>query len=183
LSEWKRERLYERFGVVFQDFMRYQFKAGENIGVGDDRYFADETRWRRAARLSTGDAVIEQLPAAYHSMLGRRFDDGSELSGGQWQRIALARAFMRSGADIIILDEPTSMVDARAEREIFKRIEAELKDQTIIFLSHRFANVRMADRIIVLDEGKLTESGTHAELMRLDGRYAQLFEMQARGYQ
>ena len=90
---------------------------------------------------------------------------------------------MRSGADIIILDEPTSMVDARAEREIFKRIEAELKDQTIIFLSHRFANVRMADRIIVLDEGKLTESGTHAELMRLDGRYAQLFEMQARGYQ
>jgi ATP-binding cassette subfamily B protein len=182
LAEWDEQALRERVGVIFQDFTRYQMLVGENVGAGDERYFEDETRWRDAARKGMASEFIETLPAAYQTQLGKWFKDGRELSGGQWQKIALSRAFMRTRADILVLDEPTAAMDAQAEADIFEHFRQLAKDRITILISHRFSTVRMADQIAVLDRGRIVERGSHEELMRLNGRYAHLFTLQARGY-
>ena len=182
LAEWEEQALRERIGVIFQDFTRYQMLVGENVGAGDERYFEDETRWREAAAKGLASEFIETLPAGYQTQLGKWFKDGRELSGGQWQKIALARAFMRTRADILVLDEPTAAMDAQAEADIFEHFRQLAKDRITILISHRFSTVRMADQIAVLDRGRIVERGSHEELMRLDGRYAHLFALQARGY-
>jgi ATP-binding cassette subfamily B protein len=182
LAEWEEEALRERIGVIFQDFTRYQMLVGENVGAGDERYFEDESRWREAAEKGMASAFIDTLPAGYQTQLGKWFKDGRELSGGQWQKIALARSFMRTRADILVLDEPTAAMDAQAEADIFEHFRQLAKDRITILISHRFSTVRMADQIAVLDRGRIVESGSHEELMRLNGRYAHLFTLQARGY-
>jgi ATP-binding cassette subfamily B protein len=182
LGEWDRSRLRQRIGVIFQDFARYQFEVGENIGVGDVGRLDDEASWRQAAGLGKAEPFIERLPAGYRTQLGRWFKDGRELSMGQWQKIALARAFMRSSADILVLDEPTAAVDAAAEAEIFEHFQALTRDRIAILISHRFSTVRRADQIVVMDGGRVTERGTHEELLAAEGRYASLFELQAEGY-
>jgi len=168
--------------VIFQDFVRYQMLVGENVGAGDERFFDDEQRWRNAALKGRASEFIEALPAGYHTQLGKWFRDGRELSGGQWQKIALARAFMRTRADILVLDEPTAAMDAQAEAEVFEHFRQLARDRIIILISHRFSTVRMADQIAVLNRGSVVERGTHEELMALNGRYAHLFTLQARGY-
>jgi ABC-type multidrug transport system fused ATPase/permease subunit len=183
LEEWNHEILRKRIGVIFQDFVRYQFKVGENIGVGDVEEFEDTDRWRTAAHKGTATHFIESLPEGFDTQLGRWFKGGQELSGGQWQKIALSRAFMRSGADILVLDEPTSAMDAEAETKLFDQFREATENQMAILISHRFSTVRRADKIIVLSGGKLIEQGTHEELLEQRGRYARLFEMQAAGYQ
>lgn len=182
LRDWDRDQLHRRIGVIFQDFVRYQFKVGENIGVGDVEHFDDESRWEHAGERGMAALFVEKMDEGYHTQLGRWFKDGRELSGGQWQKIALARAFMRRGADVLVFDEPTSAMDAQAEAEVFERIKALTTDQIAILISHRFSTVRMADRIAVLDGGQVIELGTHQELMDLDGTYAHLFNLQAAGY-
>ncbi len=182
LREWDREHLHRRIGVIFQDFVTYQFKVGENIGVGDVDHFEDESRWEHAAERGMAAPFIEKMSDGYHTQLGRWFKDGRELSGGQWQKIALARAFMRRGSDILVFDEPTSAMDAQAEAEVFERIKALTTDQIAILISHRFSTVRMADRIAVLQRGEIAELGTHEHLMELGGTYARLFNLQAAGY-
>jgi ATP-binding cassette subfamily B protein len=183
LAEWEEEALRQRIGVIFQDFTRYQMLVGENVGAGDERYFEDESRWREAAEKGMASAFIDTLPAGYQTQLGKWFKDGRELSGGQWQKIALARSFMRTRADILVLDEPTAAMDAQAEADIFEHFRQLAKDRITILISHRFSTVRMADQIAVLDRGRIVERGSHEELMRLDGRYAHLFALQARAYQ
>jgi ATP-binding cassette subfamily B protein len=182
LAEWDEQALRERIGVIFQDFNRYQMLVGENVGAGDDRYFEDEARWREAAEKGRAGEFIETLPGTYHTQLGKWFKDGRELSGGQWQKIALSRAFMRTRADILVLDEPTAAMDAQAEAEIFEHFRQLAKGRITILISHRFSTVRMADQIAVLDQGRIVEQGSHEELMRLNGNYAHLFTLQARGY-
>jgi ATP-binding cassette, subfamily B, bacterial len=182
LSAWDEGALRQRIGVIFQDFVRYQMQVGENVGAGDERFFEDEERWRSAADKGRASEFIETLPAGYHTQLGKWFRDGRELSGGQWQKIALSRAFMRTRADILVLDEPTAAMDAQAEAEVFEHFRQLAHDRITILISHRFSTVRMADQIIVLSRGRIAERGTHEELMRLNGRYAQLFSLQARGY-
>jgi len=183
LDEWDRDVLQARVGVIFQDFVRYQFTVGDNIGVGDLPRIEDTDRRADAADKGMAAPFIESMPAQYDTQLGRWFKDGRELSGGQWQRIALSRAFMREDADILVLDEPTSAMDAEAEAEIFARVRALADDKLAILISHRFSTVRMADEIVVLDGGKVTEQGDHAALMAAQGQYAHLFELQAEGYQ
>ena len=182
LPEWDESTLRARVGVIFQDFARYQMMVGENIGAGDERHFEEESRWRTAAGLGRAADFIEKLPQLYHTQLGKWFKDGQELSGGQWQKIALARAFMRSGADVLVLDEPTAAIDARAEAEVFEHFRTLSRGRMTILISHRFSTVRMADQIIVLHKGRIIERGSHAELVAQGGHYAQLFALQARGY-
>jgi ATP-binding cassette subfamily B protein len=182
LPEWSEEALRARIGVIFQDFTRYQMLVGENVGAGDERYFEDQQRWHEAAEKGRAAAFIEQLPGGYQTQLGKWFKDGQELSGGQWQKIALARAFMRAEADILVLDEPTAAMDARAEAEIFEHFRTLARDRITILISHRFSTVRMADQIAVLDRGRIIEKGSHEQLMAAAGHYAQLFALQARGY-
>jgi ATP-binding cassette subfamily B protein len=182
LNEWDEATLRARIGVIFQDFARYQMQVGENVGAGDERYFEDEARWREAASKGLAAEFIETLPAGYHTQLGRWFRDGRELSGGQWQKIALSRAFMRTEADVLVLDEPTAAMDAQAEADIFEHFRTLAKDRITILISHRFSTVRMADQIAVLERGQLVEQGSHEELMRQNGIYARLFSLQARGY-
>ena len=182
LAEWDEAALRERIGVIFQDFARYQLLVGENVGAGDERYFEDEERWRAAAVKGRASDFIDTLPAGFQTQLGKWFKDGRELSGGQWQKIALSRAFMRSRADILVLDEPTAAMDAQAEAEVFEHFRQLARERITILISHRFSTVRMADQIVVLNNGHIIERGSHEELMQLHGRYAQLFTLQARGY-
>jgi len=182
LPEWSESALRARIGVIFQDFTRYQMLVGENVGAGDERYFEDQDRWQQAAEKGRAAAFIEQLSGGYHTQLGKWFKDGQELSGGQWQKIALARAFMRTDADILVLDEPTAAMDARAEAEVFEHFSALAHGRIAILISHRFSTVRMADQIAVLDRGRIIEKGSHEQLMAAAGHYAQLFALQARGY-
>ncbi len=182
LKEWDEAALRERIGVIFQDFARYQMLVGENVGAGDERYFEDEPRWREAAEKGRAAQFIETLPQGYGTQLGKWFKDGRELSGGQWQKIALSRAFMRSRADILVLDEPTAAMDAQAEAEVFEHFRQLARERITILISHRFSTVRMADQIVVLESGRIAERGSHEELMHRNGRYAHLFALQARGY-
>ena len=182
LQDWDETTLRRRIGVIFQDFARYQMLVGENIGAGDVRAFDDEQRWRSAAAQGLAAEFVEALPAGYHTQLGKWFKDGRELSGGQWQKIALARAFMRSDADILVLDEPTAAIDAGAEAEVFEHFRELTRNRIAIVISHRFSTVRMTDQILVLDDGRIVERGSHDELMAVGGRYAGLFKLQARGY-
>lgn len=180
IMDWDVNALRSRIGVIFQDFVKYQITAGENVGVGDVHRLDDRDRWKEAARKGMADDVIEQLSDSYDTQLGRWFGNGRELSGGQWQKIALSRAFMREDADILVLDEPTSAMDAAAEAEIFDRLREQAPHQMAVLISHRFSTVRMADTIIVLRHGQVIEQGTHAELMEIDnGTYARLFTLQA----
>ena len=182
LSEWNHDTLRRRIGVIFQDFVKYQLTAGENIGVGDVGHVDDRPRQEIAADKGMAHPFLEVLPESYDTQLGRWFSRGQELSIGQWQKVALSRAFMREGADILVLDEPTAAMDAEAEAQIFDRVRALTDDQMAILISHRFSTVRMADEIVVLDGGQVVEQGTHEELMALNGRYAHLFTLQAEGY-
>ena len=182
LEEWDLDLLRRRIGVIFQNFVRYQFTVGENIGVGDVEKLEDEKAWEIAAEKGMAQPFIERLPDGFTTQLGRWFKSGQELSGGQWQKIALSRAFMRKNADIIVLDEPTSAIDSQAEYEIFDRFRNLTKDKMVFLISHRFSTVRMADKIVVIEQGELLETGTHEELLKANGRYATLFSLQAKGY-
>ena len=182
LADWDPQRLRERIAVIFQDFARYQMPVGENIGAGDEPYFDDAQRWQEAAAKGRAEEFIGQLPDGYHTQLGKWFLNGRELSGGQWQKIALSRAFMRTRADILVLDEPTAAMDAQAEAEVFEHFRKLAQGRMTILISHRFSTVRMADQIAVLERGRLIELGSHEALMSTGGQYAQLFALQARGY-
>ncbi|CAM2005786.1 ABC transporter ATP-binding protein [Acanthopleuribacter pedis] len=183
LCDWDRGRLRERIGVIFQDFVRYQMSVGENIGAGDVTAFADRDRWQTAAERGLAAELIDRLPDGYDTQLGRWFHKGQELSGGQWQKIAVARALMRREADILVLDEPTAALDAEAEARIFEQFREMTQDRMAILISHRFSTVRQADLIVVLRRGRVMEQGDHATLIQLDGDYARLFKLQAKGYQ
>ena len=182
LAQWDEAALRRRFGVIFQDYVRYQLQVGENIGAGDEPHFDDETRWREAAQQGQADEVVAELPQKYHTQLGKWFQGGRELSGGQWQKVAVSRSFMRRDADIRVLDEPTAAMDAEAEAAVFKHVREAAAGRMVILISHRFSTVRMADEIVVLDGGRIAERGDHAQLMAADGVYARLFTLQAQGY-
>jgi ABC-type multidrug transport system fused ATPase/permease subunit len=183
LDAWDRAVLRKRIGVIFQDFVRYQLAAGENVGVGDVRAFSDPDRWRTAAEKGMAHDFLHRLPEGYDTQLGRWFDDGHELSIGQWQKVALSRAFMRDDADILVLDEPTASMDAEAEATVFERFGRLADEKMVILISHRFSTVRIADEIVVIEKGTITERGTHESLMEGGGQYARLFTLQAAGYQ
>ncbi len=182
LREWELETLRKRMAVVFQDFNRYHFSFHDNVAMGSLDHSQDPSRIDRAVSDGGATEVVKQLPQGMKTQLGRWFKDGVELSGGQWQKIALARAFMREEADILVLDEPTAALDAEAEYAVFERFRQLTRERTSILISHRFPTVRMADSILVIEGGRIIEQGTHAELLARQGRYAQLFGLQASGY-
>jgi ABC-type bacteriocin/lantibiotic exporters, contain an N-terminal double-glycine peptidase domain len=181
LRDYDADDLRKEIGVIFQDYMRYDMLVKDNIGLGRIEELASEDRIEQAARKSLAEPLIASLPGGYEQMLGRRFENGVDLSAGQWQKIALARAYMRD-AQVLILDEPTASLDARAEYEVFLRFTELTHDRMAILISHRFSTVRMADRILVVGQGDIQEQGTHESLLALNGRYAELFELQAAGY-
>jgi ATP-binding cassette, subfamily B, bacterial len=181
LREYDLNALRGNMGVIFQDFVRYNLSARDNIAVGKISARGDQARIERAARRSQADEVISRLPTGYQQMIGKRFKNGVELSGGEWQKIAIARAYMREAA-VLVLDEPTAALDARSEFEVFKRFKELSDGKTAVLISHRFSSVRMADRILVLADGMVEAAGTHDELMAQPGRYSELFELQAAGY-
>lgn len=181
LREYRLEELHEEIGVIFQDFMRYELTARENLGVGRIEELTNTELLADAAEKSQADEVIERLPLAYEQMLGRRFEGGVDLSGGEWQKLALARAYLRD-AQLLILDEPTAALDARSEFEVFHRFTELTAGKTALFISHRFSTVRMADRIVVLKGGAVAEDGSHQQLLSLGGLYAEMFSMQAASY-
>ena len=183
LRDWDLEALRRRIGVIFQDFGRYQFTVGENIGAGDVRHMDDTPRQVAAAETGMAAPFIEAMPEAYDTQLGRWFKGGRELSGGQWQKIALSRAFMRSEADILVLDEPTAAMDAASEAAVFDLFRSQSHDKMTILISHRFSTVRAADQIVVIHDGRIVERGDHDQLLAENGTYAQLFRLQAKGYQ
>lgn len=181
LKEYDLVQLRHNMGVIFQDYLRYQMNFSQNIAVGNIDEKENETLIKQAAQQSLADALAAKLPNGYEQALGRRFNNGVELSGGEWQKLALARAYMRD-AQVLILDEPTAALDARAEYEVFQRFADLTKGKSAVLISHRFSTVRMADRILVLDKGQLLEIGSHEELLQQGGRYAELFQLQAMGY-
>ena len=181
LRDYDLDDLRANIGVIFQDFVRYHLTAAENIAMGQVEAMGDRARIEEAARRGMADEVVASLDKGYDQVIGRRFKDGVDLSGGQWQKIAIARAYMRD-AQVMILDEPTAALDARSEFEVFERFKELSDNKTAVLISHRFSSVRMADRILVLADGKVEASGTHEELMAQGGRYAELFELQAAGY-
>lgn len=181
LCEYDPEDLRREIGIIFQDYVRFMFTAGENIAIGNIAEETNQPRIQDSAHKSLADTVIEPLPKKYDQMLGKRFAGGVDLSGGQWQKVALARAYMRE-AQLIILDEPTAALDARAEHEVFVRFAELMKGKAAVLISHRFSTVRMADRILFLEHGELLELGTHEELLAKGGKYAELFRLQAKGY-
>jgi ATP-binding cassette, subfamily B, bacterial len=181
LREYNLEDLYREIGVIFQDFMRYEMTARENIAVGRIENIDNLQLLQQSAEKSLADDVVGKLASGYDQMLGRRFDGGVDLSGGEWQKIALARAYLRD-AQVLILDEPTSALDARSEYEVFQRFAELTAGKMALFISHRFSTVRMADRIVVLEKGRIAEDGNHDALTRLGGRYAEMFELQAASY-
>jgi ATP-binding cassette subfamily B protein len=182
LKEYELEGLRYNLGIIFQDYIRYQMTFYQNIAVGNIKELDNEALVKKAATESLADKLALKFPEAYQQWLGRRFNDGVELSGGEWQKVALARAYMKD-AQVLILDEPTAALDARAEYEVFQRFAELTKGKSAVLISHRFSTARLADRILVLENGTLLESGTHQELVKADGRYAELFKLQAKGYQ
>ncbi|WP_309743661.1 ABC transporter ATP-binding protein [Chamaesiphon sp. OTE_20_metabat_361] len=183
LQDWDVDVLRRRIGVIFQNFVQYQFTVGENVGVGDIEHLEDRKEWEIAASKGMATPFIDVLPEKFDTQLGKWFKGGQELSGGQWQKIALARAFMRSDADILILDEPTAAMDAEAEMNIFNHFRSLTQDRMVVLISHRFSTVRMADKIVVMASGEIIEQGSHEQLLKAGGRYAHLFSIQAAGYQ
>ena len=181
LREYDLEDLYREIGVIFQDFMRYEMTARENIAVGKIEQIEDVPALTDAAHKSLADEVVARLPAKYEQMLGRRFEGGVDLSGGEWQKLALARAYLRD-SQLLILDEPTAALDARSEYQVFQRFAELTTGKMALFISHRFSTVRMADRIVVLENGRIVEEGTHEKLTHMGGRYAEMFELQAASY-
>jgi ATP-binding cassette subfamily B protein len=181
LREYNLEDLYREIGVIFQDYMRYEMTARENIAVGKIEQIGNLELLHQSAEKSMANEVVEKLPSGYEQMLGRRFEGGVDLSGGEWQKVALARAYLRD-AQVLILDEPTSALDARSEYEVFQRFAELTSGKMALFISHRFSTVRMADRIVVLENGRIAEEGDHEALTNLGGRYAEMFELQAASY-
>ena len=181
LREYDLEDLYREIGVIFQDFMRYEMTARENIAVGKIEEIENLPLLRSASEKSLADEVISRLPARFEQMLGRRFEGGVDISGGEWQKLALARAYLRD-AQLLILDEPTAALDARSEYQVFQRFAELTAGKMALFISHRFSTVRMADRIVVLENGRIAEEGTHDKLTKMGGRYAEMFELQAASY-
>jgi ATP-binding cassette subfamily B protein len=181
LREYDPAELRQEIGVIFQDFVRFQLPAGQNLAVGRISERQNQPRIEQAAHQSLADTVIAKLPQGYDQMIGRRFNGGVDLSGGEWQKIALGRAYMRE-AQLLILDEPTAALDARAEYEVFERFKELTQGKTAVLISHRFSTVRMADRILVVENGRVQEIGSHEELLAKGGRYAELFQLQAAGY-
>ena len=181
LREYDPAELRKETGVIFQDFVKFSLTASNNVAVGRIEEKDNRPKIESAAGLSLADTVIAKLPLGYEQMIGRRFASGVDLSGGEWQKIALGRAYMRD-AQLLILDEPTAALDARAEHEVFLRFAELTKGKTAILISHRFSTVRMADRILVIENGQMQEIGSHKELLANNGRYAELFSLQAEGY-
>ncbi|MGH7867724.1 MAG: ABC transporter ATP-binding protein, partial [Candidatus Dormibacteraceae bacterium] len=181
LREYKLEDVCSQIAVIFQDFMRYDLTAADNIAVGLIQEQVNRPRIEAAARKSLAHNVVSRLPSGYEQMLGRRFEGGIDLSGGEWQKMALARAYLRE-AQVLILDEPTASLDARSEHEVFERFAELTAGKMALLISHRFSTVRMADRILVLEDGKIAEDGSHAQLVAQRGRYSEMFELQAANY-